>query len=240
MGAPPAISEAAAPIYAEAARQSIELLESEEWTAPVQVLLAHLDNDFQLIQGLIADMLARRDQWLRLLAGGGDPRAIRAALETALRNVIRDQAEKARSFIPPELATEVVMVAAEAGRNLARAGREGCALACANLTRLPGDDDPDAWLGIADTLLKKDGDWRQKLTVANGFPPDAKEAKHRCLNLIARLSGNDLLRLALAEFRVLPDGQFAEPQWLALEALVKLLPLAAAQLQVQLDRKSVV
>src|ERR1017187_8029905 len=181
LGAPPAISEAAAPIYAEAARQSIELLESEEWTAPVQVLLAHLDNDFQLIQGLIADMLARRDQWLRLLAGGGDPRAIRAALETALRNVIRDQAEKARSFIPPELATEVVMVAAEAGRNLARAGREGCVLACANLTRLPGDDDPDAWLGIADTLLKKDGDWRQKLTVANGFPPDAKEAKHRCL-----------------------------------------------------------
>jgi ATP-dependent exoDNAse (exonuclease V) beta subunit len=32
---------------------------------------------------------------------------------------------------------------------------------------------------------------------------------------------------------VLPDGRFAEPQWLALEALVKLLPLAAAQLQVQ-------
>jgi ATP-dependent exoDNAse (exonuclease V) beta subunit len=233
LGAPPAISEAAAPIYAEAARQTIELLESEDWTAPVQALLGHLDNNFQLVQGLIADMLARRDQWLRLLAGGGDPRAIRAALETALRNVIRDQAEKARSFIPPELATEVVMVAAEAGRNLARAGREGCALACANLTRLPGDDDSDAWLGIADTLLKKDSDWRQKLTVANGFPPDAKEAKQRCLNLIARLSGNDLLRLALAEFRVLPDGQFAEPQWLALEALVQLLPLAAAQLQVQ-------
>jgi len=101
LGAPPAISEAAAPIYAEAARQTIELLESEDWTAPVQALLGHLDNNFQLVQGLIADMLARRDQWLRLLAGGGDPRAIRAALETALRNVIRDQAEKARSFIHP-------------------------------------------------------------------------------------------------------------------------------------------
>jgi len=233
LGAPPEIAQDAEAIYAEAARQTIELLESDAWGAPVAALLAHLDNNFQLVQGLLAEMLARRDQWLRHLAGAGDPREVRAALEKALGNVIRDHAEKVRRAIPAEWAAEIAVVAAAAGENLVRAGRDECAIACRGLTRLPGGDAPDAWLGIVDTLLKKDGGWRQKLTVANGFPPEAKAAKQRCLDLIGHLSGNDSLRAALAEFRLLPDARFAEPQWLALEALVNLLPRAAAQLQVQ-------
>jgi ATP-dependent exoDNAse (exonuclease V) beta subunit len=147
--------------------------------------------------------------------------------------VIRDSVEKARVQIPIEHAAEIASVTAAAGQKLVDEGRNGEAISCIGLTQLPNADNLDAWVGIVETLLKKDNNWRRQLTVANGFPTTAKALKQRGQDLIARLSTNDTLRLALAELRLLPDRQFAEAQWQALEALVKLLPVAAAELQVQ-------
>src|SRR5581483_2723189 len=94
LGAPPNIVEDARELCAEAAQQTIELLESERWSEPVAALLVHLDNDFQKLQGLLADMLARRDQWLRHVAGPIDASGARAALESALENVITESVER--------------------------------------------------------------------------------------------------------------------------------------------------
>ena len=230
LGGPPNIVEDGKELYAEAARRTIELLEREDWSAEVGTLLAHLDNNFQVLQDLLASMLARRDQWLRHVAFAGDPAYSRAALEAALRNVILDSMKKARKVIPEEVSAEIAAVTAVAGANLLAEGRQGQATACVGQTCLPEPDNIDAWLGIVDTLLTKDGNWRKKLTIANGFPTSAKAMKQRCGELISTLAVNEPLRLALAELRYLPDGQFAESQWQVLAALVKLLPVAAEQL----------
>ena len=236
LGAPPNVLEDARELYAEAARRTIELLQSEEWSDAVEVLLAHLDNNFQTLQSLLANMLARRDQWLRHVAGSGEPAQVRVALEEALRNVVRDTVEKVRVQIPAEQAAEIIGITAAAGQKLVEEKRQGEAINCIGLTAIPGADSLDAWLGIVETLLKKDNNWRRQLTVANGFPTTAKALKTRAQNLIASLSANTSLRIALADLRLLPDEQFAEAQWQALEALVKLLPVAAAQLQLQFRR----
>ena len=76
LGAPPDIIE-------DAGRTVCRSRAADDRTAGIRgvdrpdaaALLAHLDNDFQALQGMLADMLARRDQWLRHLAGAGDPRA---------------------------------------------------------------------------------------------------------------------------------------------------------------------
>ena len=232
----PNVVEDARELYAEAARRTIELLEYAEWSEPVAALLIHLDNDFQKLQGLLAEMLARRDQWLRHVAGTVDLASARAALESALRNVIRESVEEAGNRLPEELVAEIVSVVAAAGTNLLADNRPGAATVCAGMVQLPDSQNLDAWIGIVETLLKKDDDWRGTVTVANGFPKEGKSLKQRCINLVGLLRNNEPLRLALAELRRLPDARFAETQWQALAALLELLPVAVAQLKVRFQQ----
>ncbi len=189
MGASPAIVEDAdaADLYTEAARRTIELLETGPWPEAIETLLAHLDYDFLALQEMLAQLLARRDQWLRHIAGVTDLAGARSALESALRHAIADGVTKARRSVPSEFADEVVGVVAAAGRNLSTACRDGAAIACAGMTRLPGADEVESWLGIVETLLKKDDDWRKSLTIANGFPPKSAD-KRRAEELIASLA----------------------------------------------------
>jgi ATP-dependent exoDNAse (exonuclease V) beta subunit len=233
LGAPPNIVEDASQLYADAARQTIELLESSNWSEAVEALLAHLDNDFQKLQGLLANMLARRDQWLRHVTGVFDPAQARAVLERGLGDVIHDSVERARALLPAGLKPEIVSIASAVGANLISEGRDGAATVCAGMTQLPELQELDGWIGIVETLLKKDDDWREKVTVANGFPPAAKSLKLRHKDLITALRDNEPLRAALAELRSLPAARFDEGQWQALAALVELLPVAAAQLHAQ-------
>ncbi len=231
-GAPPAIVENASELYLEAARRTIELLETGQWSDAVEALLLHLDNDFPKLRTLLAGLLARRDQWLRHIGGEVDAETARSALEESLRSAIRDGVERAHARVPPGLAAEIVGVVAEAGKNLLNAGREGAATACAEMTGLPGADDLDHWFGIVETLLKKDDDWRQSLTIANGFP--AKSAiKARAAAVLGMLAPFESFRTALADLRWLPEPRFSETQWKALKALIELLPVAAAQLKLR-------
>ena len=83
-GAQPESLEDAAALYAEAARATLGLIESAQpahagAVAHLERLLAHLDNDFARVEALLAEMLARRDHWLRHV------HAPRAQLEAALQ-----------------------------------------------------------------------------------------------------------------------------------------------------------
>jgi ATP-dependent exoDNAse (exonuclease V) beta subunit len=220
MGAPPDIVDAPGELYADAARRTIELLETEAWNEDVAALLEHLDNDFPALQGLLAGMLARRDQWLRHIVSARDPDQARPALEEALCNVIADGVERARTLVPTDFADELTAVCAAAAANRGAEGLDG----------------RDAWLGIADTLLTGKSEWRKRLTASEGFPPSDKPLKQRCTNLIAALAGNEPLRAALAEIRQLPDARFSDAQWQALQALLRLLPMSVAQLQVSFQQ----
>ncbi len=64
-GAMPEILEKAEGLYREAARNTLSHL--EEGNQALADLLLHLDNDFQRAAQLIAQMLAKRDQWLRYI-----------------------------------------------------------------------------------------------------------------------------------------------------------------------------
>jgi ATP-dependent exoDNAse (exonuclease V) beta subunit len=233
LGAPPEILDDASELYSEAARCAVDLLEGSPWSPHVEALLIHLDNDYRLLQKLIAAMLARRDQWLRHVVKEGDPDKTRATLEAAMENLIRDAAAHAIQLTPANLAGEIAFVAAAAGGHLAAEGREGRAIDCVGLRTLPGTQDLPAWLGIADILLTAADDWRKRPDVRQGIPATDKHLKQRCLAILEGLSGNDPYRQALADLRRLPEPRYTEPQWQALQALLKLLPVAAAQLQVQ-------
>ncbi len=94
--------EDARKLYREAARRTLDPLGD-----PVARLLAHLDNDMAAATGMLADLLARRDQWLRKT--GATPS--REALEAAMASERERLLAKARALLPeasPELAAEVL------------------------------------------------------------------------------------------------------------------------------------
>lgn len=82
LGAPPEIVEDPGEIYRAAARATVQLVESTDHGQPIARLLLHLDNDTAALERMLADMLARRDQWLRHLD------ADRATLQASLQAVL--------------------------------------------------------------------------------------------------------------------------------------------------------
>jgi ATP-dependent helicase/nuclease subunit A len=231
LGAPLAPVEAAAELYAEAARRTIEMLQSDAWSPAIETLLLHLDNDFRKLQGLLAGMLARRDQWRRHIVPGADPAELRALLEESLGNAIRDGVAPLRALLDPETAAEIVELAAFAAAQMLEGGKAGRITACAGLGELPEDEEIGQWLGIRDLLLTKGGDWRKKPDVRCGFPATAKAMKARHAALLETIA-SDSLRAALCELDRLPAAHYPERQWEALAAVLSLLPGAVAQLRV--------
>lgn len=73
---------------------------------------------------------------------------------------------------------------------------------------------PEASPELAEKLLTQKRTWRKR---------DKEAQKHE---------GNEPLRLALSALLDMPPETYSEPQWEALEAILALLPLAAAQLKI--------
>jgi ATP-dependent helicase/nuclease subunit A len=136
-GAMPEISEKAADLYREAARNTLAHLETGH--AGLAYLLLHLDNDFQRARQLISQMLEKRDQWLRHV--GAD---LRMELEQSLQRLILDELERLRDEFPGDVAKEVARL---------------CELDCFPDARL---EHLSTWGKIADVLLTKNGDLRKR------------------------------------------------------------------------------
>ena len=214
-GSQPDNIEDAADLYLEAARATVELVESDEDLAQdVERLLMHLDNDVARIEALLADMLLRRDHWMRRVRP-----LERAGLETALKRARRDALARVRERLPAELASECQKIA-------------GYALA--NLAQGEFNDSIEAWARLAHVFLTAVGGWRQRLTKDEGFPAGkpGQPWKERAAALLDALQAHDAFRLALAEMRELPPETYNDEQWEVLGAITRLLPRAVAQLKV--------
>lgn len=239
-GAPPVIVNDVASLYRDAAHATLALLGDREahWSESVEALLMHLDNDLPKITQLVLDMLARRDQWMRHASTQGDPNKTRAALEDAWTRVVQAALHDLCAAIPSELAAEMIPCASFAASQLTAAGKNTSIVQCAGL-RWPAAADPadlPSWQGLADLLLTQTGKWRRRVDVNIGFPStrdaNAVEMKHRMQKLLRDLSCQGQLLSALTLVRRLPNPRFSDTQWKILAALLELLPLAVAHLQV--------
>jgi ATP-dependent exoDNAse (exonuclease V) beta subunit len=96
-GAQPEPLEKADALYRQAARATLALLEEDHSKADlVARLLVHLDNNAETAEDLLADMLERRDHWLRRTSDAQD----RKALEAALASECRVQIARAQALFP--------------------------------------------------------------------------------------------------------------------------------------------
>lgn len=110
-----AMLDDATPVYEQAARAAIaELGAADVWSAAVETLLAHLDNNWERLERLLAEMLGRRDQWLRFVI----ETPARASFENALARAVIAELRDFAALLPAHCAADIAQLAAFAGTNV--------------------------------------------------------------------------------------------------------------------------
>jgi ATP-dependent helicase/nuclease subunit A len=234
----PEVLEDASHLYRTAAHAAIaELDQSGPWSDAIQILLRHLDNDWERLEGLLGDMLGRRDQWLRFIVQQPD----RDVFEHALQLAINSELQLLYATLPQRLHENLIQIGAFVAENLLGDYPDAIGVVLAGCTTMPGPNHSDLahWQGLATLFLKRDGGLRVRLTKKDGFPPQgARVAEYKALfaELTGELAQIPSFVAALNRVQAMPQPSYSEHQWQSIEALFLVLKLAAAELKIVFDR----
>jgi ATP-dependent helicase/nuclease subunit A len=217
-----------------AARRTVGAVGGEEGAlaSSLRTLLRTVGNDCEQLERLLAALLPRRDQWLRIVAAGSADELL-VELEGALARLVDEELAAAVGAFDTRLIERLAPLlrhaAATANESLAAdlapwlaIDRAPSAAAC----WLP------AWRGIAALLLTKKGEWRKRLTKAEGFGAEHAAQRAELVEIVEVLKGEDVLREALCAIAALPDPRYSPTQREVLGALQRTLLHLAAELKV--------
>jgi len=234
LGMEPAVTERPGPLYEEAVRRTLAMMEGDKaLSASIMQLLRYNDNFAANLEKKLVLMLSKRDQWLRHIPGETDidEASARAALEGPLIRLVEEGLVRAMEAFPDQLVDSLVASARYAALHAGEfnpiaklRGLKGLPPATANNLGL--------WKSIAVLLITGTGTWRKPGGVNKrlGFPRDrteeALEAKDAFKDLLRALEPNDELLQDLKEVIRLPGARYDEEDWKTLLALLRLLPVA--------------
>jgi len=230
----------ARPLYAEAARRTLEALDSSDATIAdaLRLILLHRDGRLDECQSLLAEMLARRDQWARLIPLGRELDAtfldttVRPRLEGVLREMIAAALQHASTLLGADDLRELSELAHLAAQELTRTGADHPFATCMESPLSPqmGAECLEHWRALSCLVITKSGDWRKSIDKRIGFPTTSKD-KPRLLRLIERMRANEPLREALCALEKLPPAQYTDREWEVSKALFHFLHRGMAELQ---------
>lgn len=280
LGAKVSIIKDALPLYLEASTQLLKRVEekeeknidkiedqtgAEEQTEhsisnALHCLLSHCDNSWEAVLQLLAEMLAKRDQWLLALGTTFFNIPDRNQLEQSLKNVIEEilgLAEKqVQNIAKEESSTSSLSKCSEifALINFAAQHIEdqnSSIKYCSGLTDWPGKhyEELPKWLGLAEFLLTEKNQWRKTVTHNQGFiaastcknPEDKvlfKSMKDRMQALLLHLNDYPDFLDALKNVRDCPPPFYTDEQWSVVQALLSLLPHLVAELLVLFQKQN--
>lgn len=228
LGGVPAITDNAREHYEAAAQATLDMADDN---AAVAGLIAHMDVDVRAAQGLLADMLASRDQWLPLLGQRADIDVLLdnldSAIETDLAALARSMPAGWAQALAPSVSTAANVLAAGQGTPGLEALQywDGAAFGTdvASLSQ---------WQALANVLLTGKNTLRRRVTIKEGF--EAKAAyKDDFLRWLNAASDSEAWVSMLAGIRLAPPEGYTEEQHEVLLLLIEVLWLAAAQLNLR-------
>ena len=216
-GSLPGILDDPQPVYEAAA---LNLYESphqqKQLRKALRRLLRHLDNNSGKLQGLIVQLLAKRDQWLRHLVQSSFSKQDRRHMESLWQSLISAQLDKTRDMMPTHVR---IML---------------------SLDRI-NHADPDGlnhWKRVADLLLIKNGNWRTQVP-AKWQIPWVEELhswieKEGIKELLTNCREVPDLNTRLKEIRDdFPPPKYEKSQWRVLKACSIVLQHAVAELKLE-------
>ena len=232
-GSQPAVCEDASLHYQEAATRTLANLDDAQHGPVVQAALRYFDNDHYKLSQLLADMLAKRDQWLPY-----DQTQNSAALaQAALTHLVTQDMQAVAGIMTTSLQNALMPVARYAASQLD----------CEHPIALLRDWDtpipftPQAlpmWHAVTELLLTGTGTLRSRADKNIGLPAvdEAKPYKEQWAVLIETLrqtqnaEENQAAEAILANLKRLPNPQYDAQSWAIVDTLAALLKIAAAEL----------
>lgn len=220
-GAQVPVVDDAESLYREAARKLPQSLGTDHLGAvQLEVLLRHLDNNVGRLEQLIITMLACRDHWLGIVHG--DVEVSRPFLESALAHLLAKELSALTEAAPHGLLQEMLELARFSFSQLGRDFDYS-------------DDALDqrliAWRQLADLFLTKAGTPRKAFNKNHGFVIGSDEQKRHAKAVGEKLGVETEFCRRLSAVWSLPNATYDDKQWDVLDALMGLLPVAAAQLE---------
>ena len=241
LGAGPVIREDCSALYCKAAEAAVELVEGDTpYAEAMAVLLRTLDGNQQAAITLIAQLLAKREQWLSLIHFGRGDKA--ELLEKAWGEEVSEQLNELscslRQHCSPETLSQWMACAHYAGDQFLKAGKTHPARSCIGLVSLPPVtvSSLEAWRGLAALVLTGENRLRKTVNISSGFPtPDnggdekIKALMEQLLGVLSELDSPQLVKL-LGRVNRLPSMDFANSHHQVLSAITTVLYVASAKL----------
>lgn len=242
LGANIGISNNAESLYKEAVTDLLKTLEQDvAWAESLSKLLAHLDNKYERVEGLLVNMLRSRDAWMPVIGGQGKSEDVRRQLEAYLQSAIKDKIQKVSTLLPDNCKQAILELGGFAAANIISTEIDSPISSLVNIDVECqwSTINANQWLGIASLFLTKTGGWRKRLDKKGGFPAGVnkleKEAfklqKEKMLNLIAELQSTPEMLDTLKDIVYWPSPIYKDSQWQILQALTSILPILIAHLQ---------
>jgi ATP-dependent helicase/nuclease subunit A len=227
-----AIADEPGDLYAAAARESLRLAEEDAELRPAfERILRRVDDQWMHLERLIAEMLPRRSEWLPSLPQLSGEELV-PRIEHSLAEIVADELAQCAARLPADFLLQASQLARFAAQHVDAEREPDIANWRDGARPLVADvRDLARWRGIATLALTADNTARQKLTKNEGFPADDARGKMLKDDWIQRLLTIDPEHLvALATIRMLPAPTIPERERGALDALARLLLLAAQEL----------
>jgi ATP-dependent helicase/nuclease subunit A len=232
-GAQPAVRDDASVYYQEAATKTLANLDEKDHGEVIQKALRYFDNNHSKLNELLADMLAKRDQWQENVLNHNDA----SLAEAALYQLVMSDMQALATVMTKAVQEAMMPIARYAASNLT------CDKAVALLrdweTLIPFKPEAlDMWRAVAELLLTTENEFRSKVDVRNGFPatPEGKAIKEDLYAFIAELRQIEGAELALAKLRRLPNPKYDEQSRKIVAVFAELLKIASAELWMAFQR----
>ncbi|MEN9901711.1 MAG: hypothetical protein RL651_375 [Pseudomonadota bacterium] len=229
-GTQPGLSTECKPLYEEAARNTLALLESAADEADrntVERVLAYFDNDAGRLQTMLVAMLERRDQWQRYIHVG-QSQQLQSAVTHALGRLINEELSVIAAALSRVFTSDVMSAARHAASN---SPESPIHLLADWDDALPADAGAlPSWRAFAELFLTSENklrkDYRSPINLAG---KENKAQKQTLKDALAILDAAKLVD-SLARIRELPDPQLGDAEAMIVQDLARLLHLAYGNL----------
>ncbi|HEU4627036.1 MAG TPA: UvrD-helicase domain-containing protein [Steroidobacteraceae bacterium] len=208
------VAERPEELYRRAARRVLIIGETDEaLAADIELLFERIDNRWDNVERLLAQMLAKRGHWLPHLMRHGE-KALTERVNASLRTITEEFLASVCAQLPAALRNT-----ASGLPNVGPLGAEA--------------DHMHAWKRLATLTLTKEDAWRVQITKALGEVFEHPAAKQQLKSCIDLLKTQPAAQELLARIKVMPAPALTPADAQAIEALSRVLRVAAAQLQVE-------
>lgn len=232
-GGQPALADDANPYYREAAQRTLaDVAEESNADGPISTVLAFMQNQAEKLTELLADMLAKRDQWLLPLAGHTDEAEIARQTQAIVEHETSAALQAALHAVPDAYQAKLMPTLCYAADN----APSSFDLSELQDWQIPLEVKPEAlsgWLTLCDFLLTDKGQFRSSkgLNVNYGFPKDDPKKTENLENFteVCALIGDPAPLAALRELPHVSTNEITQNAKLV-AAFAQVLKLAAAHL----------